>query len=272
MKKQIKLNWQTITFAAIVSLVIMFAGNSSAIAQTTYKVGDRAETMSAGEWVEVEIIKVQDNGDYLIRYVKTGISGAWAQAKHLRPIKADAQTDNQNNADNKTQNQTNGNTQTTTVGGTVTTRQNNSIFERYGSREPRTCEDTKSPAKVAITAELAKKYFICKAEGLNGNLLYLVENVKLEVGGPVPYDPTLGAFEAINVRVPLYPIRGSYLRYQCKNLINEHVGAPDTNCNTYNQPKATGYCYKTTFGDWSCFMADRSNKDENWRRGIAPPK
>ncbi len=43
MKKQIKLNWQTITFAAIVSLVFMFAANSPAFAQTSYKVGDRIE-------------------------------------------------------------------------------------------------------------------------------------------------------------------------------------------------------------------------------------
>ena len=28
------------------------------------------------------------------------------------------------------------------------------------------------------------------------------------------------------------------------------------NCNAYDQPKATGMCYKTTFGDWRCTMID----------------
>jgi hypothetical protein len=149
----------------------------------------------------------------------------------------------------------------------------NYISERYGSREAQTCENTKAPATGAITAALAQKYFVCGAEGISGSQLFLIENVKLEVGAAVPYHPTLGAFEAINVRAPLYPIRGSYLRYQCKDLVTEHVGPPDTNCNTYNNPKATGYCYKTTFGDWRCSMADRAmSSNENWRTRVAPPK
>ena len=154
------------------------------------------------------------------------------------------------------------------------TSQDRSIFERYGSREPLTCKDQKAPAKGVITAALAAKYFICKAEKVSSNLLYLVENLKsVEVGGGVPYSPTLGAFEAINVRVPMYPIRGSFVLYQCRNLINEYVGPPGANCTTYNSPKATGYCYKTTFGDWSCYMSDRaSGESENYKRGVAPPK
>jgi hypothetical protein len=121
---------------------------------------------------------------------------------------------------------------------------------------------------------LAKEYFICKAEGLRGNLLYLVENVKVEVGGGIPYSAIIGhrSFSEIDVKHPVYPIRGSLLQYQCHNLFNEHIGPPDTNCHTYNQPKATGYCYKTTFGDWSCSMSDSSNKPENFRTNVAPPK
>lgn len=268
MKKQTKSAWQTVVFNTIAVIVLLLAANSLAFAQTTYKVGDRAETMSAGDWVEVEIIEVKDNGDYMIRYVKSGISGAWAQEKHLRPIKANSTNNNQNNVNNQVQNQTNGNKPAENQTTDQTTKTN-----RFGARDPRTCKDTKAPTKGAITAALALKYINCQAEGISSNLLYLVENVKVEVGGGVPYDPTLGAFESINVRVPLYPIRGSLLKYQCKDLVTEHIGPPDTNCNTYNNLKATGYCYKTTFGDWKCAMADRSsNEKENFRKNVAPPK
>ena len=279
MKIQTKTTWQKqLVFTAIAAMVFMFAASSLIYAQATYgneqatyKVGDRIESLSAGTWYKAEIIEVRAAGEYVIRF-DTGESGT-SRARYLRPIKADAPTNNQNNAGNQVQNQTNVNTQATNGGVPAATHPGNSVRERFGSREPRTCADQKAPAKGAITAALAKKYFICKAEAIQGNLLYLVENLRLEVGGGVPYTPNLGAFQSVNVRVPLYPIRGSLLRYQCKDLVREHVGPPDTNCHTYNEPKATGYCYKTTFGDWSCYMSDPAGvNNENNRTGIAPPK
>lgn len=149
------------------------------------------------------------------------------------------------------------------------------IGERYGSREPRTCKDTKAPAKGAITAALAKVYLECQMEGVSGNPLYLVENVKVEVGGAIPYAAIIGhrSLAEIDVKHPVYPIRGSYLQYQIKDPVREHVGPPGKNATSYNHPKATGYCYKTTFGDWRCHMADpgATNK-ENVLHNVAPPK
>ena len=112
-------------------------------------------------------------------------------------------------------------------------------------------------------------------EGIWSNDLYLVENVKVEVGGGVSYAAIRGQYslDQIDVRVPVYPIRGSFLKYQCQDPETAYVGPPNTNCVTYNNPKATGYCYKTTFGDWKCNMADRSSTEkENYRTKVAPPK
>src|SRR4028118_2059005 len=67
-----------------------------------------------------------------------------------------------------------------------------SIGERYGTREPRACTNTKAPAKGAITAALAKKYLECQMEGVSGEYLSLVENVKVEVGGGIPYAAIIG--------------------------------------------------------------------------------
>ncbi len=153
--------------------------------------------------------------------------------------------------------------------------QEKSISARYGSRDPRTCEDTKAPARGAITAALALKYLNCQMEYVSGGGdLYLVENVKVEVGGGIPYAAIIGhrSLSEIDVKHPVYPIRGSLLRYQCQNRLTA-ARVPDANCNTYNEPKATGYCYKTTFGDWRCYMNDSAgNNDANIRHDVPPPK
>lgn len=142
---------------------------------------------------------------------------------------------------------------------------------KYGAREPRTCADTKAPATGPITAALAQKYLNSQMESYSGNDLWLVENVKVEVGGGVPYTPNLGSFQEIDVKVPLYPIRGSYLQYQC-HTITPYTPA-GKNCSCYTHNKAKGYCYKTTFGDWTCFMADptAATNDANIRTQIAAP-
>ena len=149
-----------------------------------------------------------------------------------------------------------------------------SIAERYGSREPRnTITDFKAPTKGPITPELAKKYFINQNEVISGGDLHLYENVTIEVGGRVPYTPNLGAFEAIDVNVGLYPIRGSYVHYSCRDLLTEYVGPAGLNARRYNHPKATGYAYKNTFGDWRVYLADRlAFESQNVTANAAPPK
>lgn len=146
-----------------------------------------------------------------------------------------------------------------------------SIGAKYGAREPRTCENTKAPARGAITAAVALKYLNCQMEYVaGGGDLYLVENVKVAVGGGTPYAAIRGqrSLSEIDVKHPVYPIRGSLIRYQCQNRITA-ARVPDANCNTYNEPKATGYCYKTTFGDWRCYMNDPA---ATVRHDVPPPK
>ena len=158
------------------------------------------------------------------------------------------------------------------VGGEVLSQENRSIAEKFDAREPRTCADTKAPAGGSITAALAKKYLECQMDYVSGNgNLYLVENVKVEVGGGIPYAAISGqrSLKEINVNHPVYPIRGSFLQYSCRNRITEYSGPPNTNASIYTHTNAKGYCYKTTFGDWSCFMAD---PDANVRHTVAPPK
>ena len=68
-----------------------------------------------------------------------------------------------------------------------------------------------------------------------GGDLYLIENLKsVEVGGGISYAAIMGQYslDQIDVRVPVYPIRGSFLLYQCQDPETAYVGPPNTNCTT----------------------------------------
>lgn len=144
-----------------------------------------------------------------------------------------------------------------------------SIGQRYEAREPRVCADMTAPARGAITAAVALRYLNCQMEYESGDNLYLVDNVTVQVGGGISYAAIRGqrSFMEIDVRAPVYPIRGSLLRYQCSPT----YGKSDPNCLMYDYPKATGYCFKTTFGDWKCHMSDAAVTSSTGQR-VAPPK
>jgi hypothetical protein len=145
-----------------------------------------------------------------------------------------------------------------------------SIGAKYGTRDPRTCADSKAPARGAMTPALATKYLICSEEKVSGENLYLIEGLtSVEVGGSRPYNLRNDSSEDIDVTAPVYPIRtGSYKSYQC-GIVN--AGNKGYNCNIYPYPSGSGACRRTTFGDWKCSLgyqtADRSQVQNN----VPPP-
>jgi len=102
-----------------------------------------------------------------------------------------------------------------------------------------------------------------------GPKLYLLENIKVEVGKGRPFQPSDLNFPDIDNSQPLYPIRGSYDWYVCH--INEVGFPPGKNCSIYKEPSCTGFCYKTTFGDWNCTMVDRLAIARGPEREPVPP-
>ena len=144
------------------------------------------------------------------------------------------------------------------------------IGAKYGTRDPMTCSSKKEPAKGAPSPELATQYVICGKTGereVSDQTLYLMQDVQVEVGNGRSFQG--GGLSDINMRdidpsLPVYPIRGKYTLYRCTKL-GMFGGDPGKNCWIYDHPEAEGACYKTTFGDWSCKMADMS-KGTNPRR------
>ena len=99
----------------------------------------------------------------------------------------------------------------------------------------------------------------------------MVENLKVEVAAKGrPYNPNNDTMSEIDVEVPVYAIRGSYTRYQCDQ---SYTAASGTNagkhCFVFEQPAASGVCFKTTFGDWKCGLADLTNRKQ--QANMPPP-
>jgi hypothetical protein len=151
-----------------------------------------------------------------------------------------------------------------------------SLGARYGTRDPHTCPPAKAPVQT-LTAELAKQFFQCREEHQVGGYLYLIENLTLEIGkGRPPIGAMLVELVDLDVDSLVYPIRGSFIRYQCRELnadrrfdgILYNIGK---NCSAYDQPKAEGSCYRTTFGEWKCSMMDLVANLNSGRHNLPPP-
>ena len=131
------------------------------------------------------------------------------------------------------------------------------VGKNYGARDPLTCKSTKDPEKGPPSADQVRAYFISgfeqeKGTGTLGEL-YLTENVKVEIGKGRPFEQGDGSGD-VDVHELIYPIRGSYTYYRCYPVNSVHPLGK--NSVKVEQPKAEGLCYKTTFGDWKCTMAD----------------
>ncbi len=141
----------------------------------------------------------------------------------------------------------------------------------YGSRGPRTCASTKAPASGPISAQQALQYFICRAEHVYGDELYLVGDVQLQIGKGRPFQINSDRLSEADTDSPVYPIRGSFIQYQVHPLSKIYPN-DGKNCTSYAQRNASGVCYRTTFGDWKCSMLDTSNNNSDRTIGIAPPQ
>jgi hypothetical protein len=145
---------------------------------------------------------------------------------------------------------------------------------KFGARDPRTCASMKTPARGAPTGDQLKQIFICESENVSssiasGELLHLVTDVNIEVAKGRPFQMRTDAWPDIDPSQLVYPIRGSYVMWQCVALgrINGERGK---NCTKADQPHASGVCYKDTFGDWHCKFMDGNAGNPGMQR-YPPP-
>ena len=144
------------------------------------------------------------------------------------------------------------------------------IGKQYNSRDPLTCADATSPKSGALSAAKAVEYVTCENEGINGDQLYFVEDVKVQVGAGRRYNPAEDInFSGIDTKFLIYPIRGSYKGYQCAAISPDKTNT-NRNCTLRDYPKAVGACYKKAgFGEWRCMLVDING--EVVKSDIPPP-
>lgn len=145
------------------------------------------------------------------------------------------------------------------------------VGAKYGARDPLTCSTKTAPQQGAISAELATQYFICQFEKVNGaGILFLAANVHLQVGKTVGRARDVIMFpKDADPDSPVYPIRGSFDEYLCSVVDNSYPpDASGHNCALWHETKATGQCYRTGFGDWSCMMVGSGSQQID---GQPPP-
>lgn len=141
------------------------------------------------------------------------------------------------------------------------------VGAKYGAREPARCADMSEPVDGAPSNEQALEYLKCTMEGESGGKLYLLKDVTVQVAPTgSPYNP-LAPIPDVDVTKPIFDIRGSLVQYQCEYIYSSRSNE-GKNCTAYDQPKAKGACWKTTFGDWVCHMSDMSNR--NREAGLPP--
>lgn len=146
-----------------------------------------------------------------------------------------------------------------------------SVGAPYGARDPQTCADTTSPTKGAISAAQATIYVICSEEKVYENHLYLVENVKVQVGGSVPDNVNNFLGGDIDPNSPVYPLRASLDEYNCSK-VSDITGNAGKNCSVYPRPSAKGYCARTTFGDWKCRLSGSDLDVGKAKHDMPPPQ
>jgi hypothetical protein len=148
--------------------------------------------------------------------------------------------------------------------------QGSTVGSRYGTREPRTCDNRKTPT---VSEADAKDLFICDAEHEFAGSLYLVSDVSLQVATPRPFNPTADAAKAgIDPKTPVLDIHASYNNYQCNQLPSSAQDYPGIrNCSEFKMNDAAGSCYKNTAGEWHCLMYDFHPGAPATAVNVAPP-
>jgi hypothetical protein len=143
---------------------------------------------------------------------------------------------------------------------------------RYGSRNPRTCPTGALSGGNAPTPAQASMSLVCGMEGITTNSeLILISEVTVQIGGGRSYNQSnlTNATDA-DVNAQVYPIRGSFKRYDCAPLPPRGIYPAGQQCSMYPNNNATGVCYKNTFGEWHCTMGAMDSV-ANAKNKVPPP-
>ena len=120
----------------------------------------------------------------------------------------------------------------------------------FGTRNPRQCEPVKHKPSEAEAAALIQ----CALDSQSHDYMTLYNNITVSMAGSRVYQFRSDSGNSdIDTTSPVYPIRGVMDQYVCHQAGEL---AADKSCLITHMAKASGSCFKTTFGDWHCSMLD----------------
>lgn len=122
---------------------------------------------------------------------------------------------------------------------------------KWQTRLPRECSKVTTPPNASQAAALVQ----CTMEYQSSQVVSLMQEVKVEVGGARPFAAGDSTLRQIDPASNVYPIRGSEKLFLCGQVLESIMHNTGTNCSYFDFSKAEGRCWKTTFGDWKCSMA-----------------
>jgi len=252
--------------------IVLLASAAASLQAQTFKAGDLVEARLFNQWLPCTVFKPETNWlvgsnairGYTVTCIINAASGPQESFVGVADIRGRAAT-----AVDKT-------TAAETKAALARQPRGNGVGTKYGTRDPRPCGPRTAPAHGAPSAEQARQYVICELEQGDGQRpLSLVTNVKVQVAS-VSHPPNQLVREItaarIDPREPIWDIRGSFTNYRCfalSTLVAGNDYARTHNCWVVEQPTATGYCYKDTFGDWHCGLMGNLT---DWRTNVLPPE
>ena len=147
------------------------------------------------------------------------------------------------------------------------------VGKKFDTRDPHECSALPKVTGSAPSPGQIRDLVTCKSESTGGCCIYLVENVKVEIGKSRPFSSWSDVGnQDIDHSQPVYPIRGTADKYQCQPPGGPPYPPKGKNCAVRMASPFQGICYKTTFGDWSCPVQDAENPLKGVQANMPPPK
>ena len=147
------------------------------------------------------------------------------------------------------------------------------VGKKFDTRDPHECSALPKVTGSAPSPGQIRDLVTCKSESTGGCCIYLVENVKVEIGKSRPFSSWSDVGnQDIDHSQPVYPIRGTADKYQCQPPGGPPYPPKGKNCAVRMASPFQGICYKTTFGDWSCPVTDAENPLKGVQPNMPPPK
>ena len=129
---------------------------------------------------------------------------------------------------------------------------------RFGTREPRTCQER----KIAISKEVAEELLVCEFEHEQDGQLSLVSDLTVQLASPSrPFDAVRDSKRPdIDPQQPVYDLRAAYNHFQCRPIDSKYGDFPGTrNCSIAAVTDAVGACFLNPAKEWRC-MVDSSHE------------